>query len=70
MASPFQQQALVRKFVYIGVILALAFGTYLLREARPSTLVPSGGIRAPSRDLGCARRKSGDVELDRDRWCA
>ena len=32
MASPYQQQALTRKIIYIAIILVLAFGTYLLRE--------------------------------------
>ncbi len=56
MASPYQQQALVRKIIYIAIILALAFGTYLVREA-------SGGIRSRAETLGIQEESLGDVEL-------
>lgn len=56
MASSFQQQALVRKLIYIVIILILAFGTYLLREAR-------GGIREQAENIGVQEESLGDVQL-------
>jgi hypothetical protein len=55
-ASPYQQQALVRKIIYIAIILALAFATYLVREA-------PGGIRTRAETLGVQEESLGDVQL-------
>jgi hypothetical protein len=55
-ASPYQQQALVRKIIYIAIILALAFATYLVREA-------PRGIRARAETLGVQEESLGDVQL-------
>ncbi len=56
MASPYQQQAQIRKIVYIAIILALAFGTYLLREMH-------GGIRERAEALGVQEESLGEVKL-------
>jgi hypothetical protein len=55
-ASPYQQQAFVRKIVYIAIILVLAFCTYLLREAH-------GGIRERAETLGVQEESLGEVQL-------
>ena len=34
MGSPFQQQSLQRKIIYIVIILMLSFATYLIRQSK------------------------------------
>jgi hypothetical protein len=55
-ASPYQQQAQIRKIIYIAIILVLAFGTYLLREMH-------GGIREQAEALGVQEESLGEVKL-------
>ena len=57
MASPYQQQALVRKIIYIAIILALAFFTYLIREVR------GWGISDQATALGVQEESLGEVQL-------
>ena len=58
MASPFQQQAFLRKIVYIVLILALAFATFVLRES-----AGSWSIQSQAEALGVREESLGDVEL-------
>src|SRR5438477_6298176 len=57
MASPFQQQSLQRKIIYLAIILVLSFGTYLLRQSEVY------GIDAQARDLELREQDRGEVGL-------
>lgn len=56
MASPFQQQSLQRKIVYIVIILVLSFATYLIRQS-------AFGIDAQARALELREQDRGEVGL-------
>jgi hypothetical protein len=65
MGSPFQQQSLQRKIIYIVMILVLSFATYLLRQSDklwPGTQVPLG-IDAQARALELREQDRGEVGL-------
>src|SRR5438067_10258327 len=55
MASPFQQQSLRRKLVYIAIILVLSFATYLVRQSE------TFGIDSQARALELREQDRGEV---------
>src|SRR5438093_4595982 len=57
MASPFQQQSLRRKLVYIAIILVLSFATYLIRQSE------TFGLDAQARALELREQDRGEVGL-------
>jgi hypothetical protein len=57
MASPFQQQSLRRKVIYIVIILVLSFATYLIRQSA------AFGIDAQARNLELREQDQGEVGL-------
>src|SRR5206468_2417440 len=57
MASPFQQQSLRRKLIYIVIILVLSFATYLVRQSEVF------GIDKQARDLELREQDRGEVGL-------
>jgi hypothetical protein len=57
MASPFQQQSLQRKIIYIAVIMVLATATYFLKQGA------AFGIDAQARALEIREEDRGEVEL-------
>src|SRR6266849_575546 len=57
MASPFQQQSLRRKIIYIVIILVLSFATYLIRQSE------AFGIDAQARALELREQDRGEVGL-------
>src|SRR6266852_2931659 len=56
MASPFQQQSLRRKIIYIVIILVLSFASYLVRQS-------AYGIDAQARALELREQDRGEVGL-------